>query len=63
MTTQELRFDEAKLASLEAARASESAALRAAKERVDELAGGLAGVDFQYRDPEPGFDRSKVRAV
>jgi hypothetical protein len=34
---------------LEAAREQEKAAVRAAKERVEQLAGALGGLDFSYR--------------
>nr|WJN25075.1 condensin complex subunit [Farysia itapuensis] len=32
-------------------------------ERKDSLKSKLAGMDFQYADPEPGFDRSKVKGL
>lgn len=37
--------------------------VRAARDKVDELASGLSSLDFQYRDPEKGFDRNKVKGV
>ncbi|EPQ29965.1 uncharacterized protein PFL1_02637 [Pseudozyma flocculosa PF-1] len=32
-------------------------------ERRDRLKSQLAGMDFQYADPEPGFDRSRVKGL
>lgn len=41
----------------------ESEAVRALQERIDMLSNSLADFDFQYADPEPGFDRSKVKGL
>lgn len=48
---------------MEAQREAESKEVRRCKDKVDELRGQLAGMDFSYRDPEPHFDRSKVKGV
>lgn len=37
--------------------------VRALTETRDQLKSRLAGVDFSYSDPEPGFDRTKVKGL
>jgi structural maintenance of chromosome 2 len=39
------------------------AAVRTARDRVDELSSQLASINFQYKDPEKGFDRGRVKGV
>lgn len=56
-----LGFDKERARALEEARAAEQAAVRQGQEKVDVLSSGLSRMDFQYRDPERGFDRSKVK--
>jgi structural maintenance of chromosome 2 len=56
-----LGFEPASLARAETAAATAVAAVAAAQEKVDALSSQLASLDFQYRDPEPGFDRSRVK--
>ncbi|KAA6425080.1 MAG: structural maintenance of chromosomes 2 [Trebouxia sp. A1-2] len=48
---------------LEAVVVEEKAHVQRCKEMVDDLASHLAGVNFQYRDPERGFNRGKVKGV
>ena len=56
-----LNFDTASLPRAEQAVSSATAAVAAARDKVDSLSGQLASLDFQYRDPEKGFDRSRVK--
>ncbi len=58
-----LGFDAAAAAQAAAAKKSAAAAVAAAQETVSTLSGQLAALDFQYRDPERGFDRSRVKGV
>ncbi|WIA36580.1 hypothetical protein OEZ86_007870 [Tetradesmus obliquus] len=60
---QELGYDAAAAEQLEEARRAELAALRSAKEAVEALGAQMHGLDFTYRDPERGWDRSKVKGV
>uniref|UniRef100_A0A383VT73 Structural maintenance of chromosomes protein n=1 Tax=Tetradesmus obliquus TaxID=3088 RepID=A0A383VT73_TETOB len=60
---QELGYDAAAAEQLEEARRAELAALRTAKEAVEALGAQMHGLDFTYRDPERGWDRSKVKGV
>lgn len=60
---QSLGYDPASAEQLEASRQSELSGVRAAKETVEALSAQLAGVDFSYRDPERGWDRSRVKGV
>ncbi|DBA81803.1 hypothetical protein WJX77_004664 [Trebouxia sp. C0004] len=48
---------------LEAVVAEEKVHVQRCRETVDDLASHLAGVNFQYRDPERGFNRGKVKGV
>ncbi|GBF88023.1 structural maintenance of chromosomes 2-like [Raphidocelis subcapitata] len=70
-----LGFDAAEAEALEAARAEQAAAVRAARDAVEALAakavrlvqhqhGQLpSSLDFQFKDPERGFDRERVKGV
>jgi structural maintenance of chromosome 2 len=58
---QQLSFEPASLARAEKAASSAAAAVAAAQEKVDLLSSQLASLDFQYRDPEAGFDRNRVK--
>lgn len=59
---QELGFDAEAAAALEASLAEEQAALVTLKEQAAELQGQLSALRFDYRDPESGFDRTRVKA-
>ncbi|KAL3152148.1 hypothetical protein ABBQ32_001245 [Trebouxia sp. C0010 RCD-2024] len=48
---------------LEATVAEEKGHVQRCKEKVNDLASHLAGINFQYRDPERGFDRGRVKGV
>lgn len=56
-----LGFDPAALAATEARVIAARAAAGAAQERVDALNSQLAALDFQFRSPAEGFDRSRVK--
>lgn len=58
---QQLGFDAEAAAALEATMADEQAALATLKEQASELQGHLSALRFNYRDPEPGFDRARVK--
>ncbi|KAF6256242.1 structural maintenance of chromosomes protein 2 [Scenedesmus sp. NREL 46B-D3] len=60
---QELNYDAAAAEQLEEQRRDELAALRTAKEAVEGLSAQMSGLDFSYRDPERGWDRSRVKGV
>ncbi|KAI8462562.1 MAG: structural maintenance of chromosomes protein 2 [Monoraphidium minutum] len=61
---QALGFNAAEVDGLEGARQDQLGAVRAAKDAVEQLAAQLpSSVDFQYRDPERGFDRDRVKGV
>lgn len=53
-------FNEGELRALEAERDRLEPAVRACRDAVDKLSHEVAGCAFNYRDPRPGFDRSKV---
>lgn len=59
----QLSFDPATLATAVAGKRGAAAAAAAAQEAVSTLASQLAALDFQFRDPERGFDRSRVKGV
>jgi structural maintenance of chromosome 2 len=56
-----LCFEPASLAHAEKAVSSATVAVATAQEKVDVLSSQLASLDFQFRDPERGFDRSRVK--
>ncbi|KAK9829006.1 hypothetical protein WJX72_003368 [[Myrmecia] bisecta] len=58
-----LEYDEEAAQQLEATCEREGAEVQRCKERVDELSSQLGSMNFQYRDPERNFDRSKVKGV
>lgn len=58
---QQLGFDAESAAALEATLAEEQAAMATLKEQASELQGQLSALRFNYRDPEAGFDRSRVK--
>ena len=58
-----LGFDAARVETLEATVTTENLAVRELQERVDELSSQLSRVRFDYKDPEKGFDRAKVKGV
>eukprot|EP00878_Enallax_costatus_P012275 GHUV01012822.1.p1 GENE.GHUV01012822.1~~GHUV01012822.1.p1 ORF type:complete len:987 (+),score=463.32 GHUV01012822.1:251-3211(+) len=60
---QGLNYDAAAAEQLEEVRRTEQAAVRKAKEEVEVLASHVSGTDFMYRDPERGWDRSRVKGV
>ncbi|KIY95276.1 Structural maintenance of chromosomes protein 2-2 [Monoraphidium neglectum] len=61
---QTLGFDAAEVEGLEAARQQQLAAVRALKDSVEALAAQLPpSLDFQFKDPERGFDRDRVKGV
>lgn len=55
--------DAEKVSELESRRDRAEAAVRDAQEKVDVIAGQLAGLDFKFKDPEARFDRSRVKGV
>jgi len=58
-----LSFDPASHAAAAAAQRAASAATGMAQEEVNLLSSQLSALDFQYRDPERGFDHSRVKGV
>lgn len=60
---QALNYDPAEAERLEETRRVEGAAARTAREAVDALAAQLGALDFNYKDPERGWDRSRVKGV
>lgn len=60
---QGLDFNEEAMRQLEATVEAERVEVRRCRDQVEELSSQLAHVDFSYRDPERGFDRSKVKGV
>ncbi len=58
-----LGYDPDSAASLEATIAQHKAAIIPLKDQAAELQGQLAALNFQYKDPEQGFDRNKVKGV
>lgn len=60
---QGLKYDAAAAEQLEELRRTEQAAMRRAKEEVEVLASHVTGTDFMYRDPERGWERSRVKGV
>lgn len=58
-----LGFDAARVETLEATVTKENLVVRELQERVDELSSQLSRVRFDYKDPEKGFDRAKVKGV
>jgi structural maintenance of chromosome 2 len=58
-----LGFDSAAASAATAAKKTAQAAVSSAQETVSSLSGQLSALDFQFRDPEKGFDRSRVKGV
>jgi structural maintenance of chromosome 2 len=56
-----LKFDPQEAAKLGASRQATAASVRAAQDTTDRLRSQLGGVEFQFSDPEAGFDRGKVK--
>lgn len=56
-----LKFDPQDAAKLGAARQATSVSVRSAQDTVDRLRSQLGGVEFQFTDPEAGFDRGRVK--
>lgn len=56
-------YDSVATEQLEQAAERERLEVQRWKDRVDELSSQLAAVNFQYRDPERGFDHSRVKGV
>ncbi|KAL0051178.1 hypothetical protein WJX82_003135 [Trebouxia sp. C0006] len=59
----DVMYDAEAAQQLEAVVAEEKVHVQRCRETVDDLASHLAGVNFQYRDPERGFNRGKVKGV
>eukprot|EP01098_Paradermamoeba_levis_P016998 TRINITY_DN9495_c0_g1_i1.p1 TRINITY_DN9495_c0_g1~~TRINITY_DN9495_c0_g1_i1.p1 ORF type:complete len:584 (-),score=203.12 TRINITY_DN9495_c0_g1_i1:5-1756(-) len=55
--------DENKEKELLGAKKAEEDAIFTLKEKVDSLSATLAGIEFVYVDPEPNFDRNKVKGL
>ena len=58
-----LNFDPSAASALEANAQESRAQMQALQDRVDELNSQLNAVNFEFRDPERNFDRSKVKGV
>lgn len=58
-----LDFSEEKEAALETEQGQVQADLRNVNDQVDRLGAKLANFEFNYKNPEPGFDRSKVSGL
>jgi structural maintenance of chromosome 2 len=56
-----LRYDPSEMTRLEGEREGLALQLRKAKEEVERLSHQVSSCTFNYSDPKPGFDRSKVR--
>lgn len=56
-----LNFDPQEAQRLSAGRQATASAVRQAQDTVDRLKAQLGGVEFQYSDPEAGFDRRRVK--
>ncbi len=58
-----LNFDPTNASALEAKVQEEKAQMQQLQDKVDELNSHLNAVNFDFRDPERNFDRSKVKGV
>jgi structural maintenance of chromosome 2 len=63
VTMDGLDFSEEKEAALETEQGQVQADLRKVNDQVDRLGAKLANFEFNYKNPEPGFDRSKVSGL
>lgn len=60
---QSLEYDEAKEAQLEKQRGQVEQQAAELRDVADRLGAKLANLEFSYKNPEPGFDRSKVKGL
>ncbi|KAL6840020.1 hypothetical protein ACP4OV_029830 [Aristida adscensionis] len=58
-----INYEEGQMEALQKGRSAELEVIQKLKDKVRELSGELANVDFRYRDPVSNFDRSKVKGV
>jgi structural maintenance of chromosome 2 len=58
-----LGFDSAAAMQAQASHRAAATSAAAAQEKVNLLSSQLAALDFQYRDPERGFNHSRVKGV
>eukprot|EP00727_Mastigamoeba_balamuthi_P014838 m51a1_g9980 putative structural maintenance of chromosomes protein 2 (1232) ;mRNA; r:11484-15738 len=56
-------FDEARLEELVQLKRQKDAEIAVLRDRVDGLSARLSQLQFEYRDPEQGFDRSRVKGL
>eukprot|EP00884_Botryococcus_braunii_P016555 jgi/Botrbrau1/3583/Bobra.0078s0035.1 len=60
---EQVDFDESAAVQLEETIKQEQAEVQRCKRRVDELSSKVAGVNFRYSSPDPGFQKEKVKGV
>ncbi|KAG0478466.1 hypothetical protein HPP92_013185 [Vanilla planifolia] len=58
-----LAYEEGQLETLQKDRSIESEAVQKLREEIRVLSGQVSNVQFNFRDPVPNFDRSKVKGV
>ncbi|EIE18219.1 RecF/RecN/SMC protein [Coccomyxa subellipsoidea C-169] len=58
-----LAYDEAAAAQLQAAADTARVQVQRCKDHVDQLSSTLTSMDFQYKDPDRGFNRAAVKGV